>query len=88
MMAAGIPLLPLVLSAAIGGATTLVGRALSPKPPKPIAPVATPTVSAARSRADRTDVLSRRRGTEANRRVGYGAGEAFTGPRVSLLGRS
>lgn len=62
------------------------GGGKSKPAPKP-APV--PTRIEARERAERSDILSRRRGTDANRRVtGRGSGEALTGPKRGLLGRS
>lgn len=87
-MAAGIPLLPLAIGAVIGTGTAIAAKALAPKPKaiKPLAPQ--PTRIEARDRAERSDILSRRTGTGANRRVGFGAGEAVTGAKRSLLGRS
>lgn len=87
-MAAIPPLLMTALVAtAAAGATVAAGSMLSPKPKaiKPLAPQ--PTRIEARDRAERSDILSRRTGTGANRRVGFGAGEAATGQRRSLLGR-
>jgi hypothetical protein len=76
-------LLPTILGAV---ATTAAGALLSPKPQAVAAPKQ-PTINEARMRADQNDVLSGRRGTGANRRVGFGAGEAATGAKKSLLGR-
>lgn len=77
---------PFILPALIGGGIGVAGKLLAKKP-KAIAPVAQPTRIEARERADRNDILSRRTGTRANQRTGFGAGEAFTGPKKSLLGR-
>lgn len=70
--------------AAIGGT---IAKGLRGQP-KQVQPTPRPTRLLARERAAENDRLSRRRGTDANRRVGFGAGEAFTGPKTSLLGRS
>lgn len=80
---------PAVIVAAAIGAAANVGTALLTKPGKPKAIQAQPrpTRMEARERSERNDILSRRRGTGENRRVGFGAGEAFTGPKKSLLGR-
>lgn len=68
----------------------VVASLLGIKRPKAQAAVAVPqpTRIEARERAERNDVLARRRGSGANRRVGFGAGEAVTRNRTSLLGRS
>lgn len=63
-----------------------VSKVLS-KTPKAVKPTPVATRFEARERAAQRDTLSRRRGTGANRRVGFGAGEAMTGPKKSLLGR-
>lgn len=78
--------LPFVIPALIGGVAGVAAKALTKKP-KAIAPTPQPTRIEARERAERNDILSRRRGTGANRKTGFGAGEAFTGPKRSLLGR-
>jgi len=77
---------PFILPAVIGIGGSLAAKALSKKP-KQVQQTPQPTRIEARERAERNDVLSRRRGTSANRRTGFGAGEAFTGPKRSLLGR-
>jgi hypothetical protein len=68
----------------------VIGSLLGIKRPKVVQQVAqpTPTRLEARERAERNDMLARRRGTGANRRVGFGGGEAATRGRTSLLGRS
>lgn len=85
---------PLAVAALIGvgsaAAGAVLSKALAPKPKAIAAPAAARGLtsrSAAMDRADANDVLSRRKGTDANRRVGFGAGEAVTGQRRSLLGR-
>lgn len=75
-----------LLPAIIGAGVSLAGSLLAPKP-KAVAPQKQPTVNEARMRADQNDALARRQGTGANRRVGFGAGEAATGAKTSLLGR-
>lgn len=70
-------------AAVAGGAATLLRGS-----PKAISPTPRPTRNMARERALENDRLARREGTGANRRVGFGAGEAFTGPKSNLLGRS
>lgn len=79
-----------VLAAIIGGgatvASTVAGSLLAGKP-KVLKASPTPTRIEARERADQNDILARRKGTNANKHVGFGAGEAFTGQKKSLLGR-
>lgn len=79
-----------VILAAVSAGAAVVGTAgsLLRGSPKQVKPQPRPTRLEARERADRNDQLARRTGTGANRRVGFGAGEAFTGPKTSLLGRS
>lgn len=77
---------PFILPAIIGGGIGVAGKLLSKKP-KAVQPTPQPTRIEARERAERNDILSRRTGTRANSRTGFGAGEAFTGPKKSLLGR-
>lgn len=81
---------PLAIAAIVGaGASAVgVGAQLLRGKPKPIAPQRQPTRNEARIRADNNDRLARRTGTNANKRVGFGAGEAVTGPKTSLLGRT
>ncbi|MAY78570.1 MAG: hypothetical protein CL802_13525 [Citromicrobium sp.] len=81
-MAAVVPFIPLIATG-VG----LAGSALMSKSAKQVQPTPRPTRLEARERASERDRLSRRRGTAANSRVGFGAGEAFTGPKKSLLGR-
>lgn len=70
---------------AVGALLKPFGKGKSKPAPQP---AAVPTRLEARERAERADILSRRRGTDANRRVtGRGSGEALTGPKRSLLGR-
>lgn len=72
----------------LGGIAGLLLKPFKKSKPAQTVPNPTPTRLEARERAERGDILSRRRGTEANRRVGTGrAGEAITGPKRSLLGR-
>lgn len=75
----------LIASAVIGAGAT-AASVLSR--PKQIQPTPRPTRLEARERADERDRVAQRTGTRANRRVGFGAGEASTGQRTSLLGRS
>jgi hypothetical protein len=85
---------PLVVTALIAVGTAAAGAAVSsalaPKPKAIVNPAAARGLtsrSGALDRADMNDILSRRQGTAANKRVGFGAGEASTGPKRSLLGR-
>lgn len=80
--------LPVLAVAATVASVAATGVSLLRGSPKPVQPVPRPTRLQARERAAQNDVLARRTGTGANRRVGFGAGEAFTGPKTSLLGRS
>ena len=77
---------PFILPALIGGVAGVAAKALSKKP-KAITQTPQPTRLEARERAERNDIMSRRTGTRANQRTSFGAGEAFTGPKKSLLGR-
>ncbi len=81
-MAFAAPLLPLA-----GGLIGVGVSKLLTKAPKPVQSTPRATRFEARERAAQRDSLARRQGTNANRRVGFGAGESFTGPKRSLLGR-
>lgn len=77
-----------VVSGLLGG---VVGSILlKKKTPQAQAPVPTPqpTRLEARERAERNDMLARRRGSGPNRRVGFGAGATSIGGKANLLGRS
>ena len=81
---------PLAIAAIVGAGSVAVGTGamLLRGKPKAIAPQRQPTRNEARLRADQNDRVASRRGTNANKRVGFGAGEAVTGPKTSLLGRT
>lgn len=76
--------------AAVGAVAGVAGTAAGLLRGTPEQVKATPRATRleARERAAENDRLAQRRGTRANRRVGFGAGEAFTGPKTDLLGRS
>jgi hypothetical protein len=77
-----------LLTIATGGLVGLAGSLLTRKKTEPRAPQRRVTRNEARIRADENDRIGRRKGTNANRRVDFGAGEAVTGPKTSLLGRT
>lgn len=84
-MAFGIP-----LATAISGLAGIAGigaQVLRGGRPKPLRAPPQATRNQAAERAAANDRLSRREGTNANRRTGYGGTEALTGPKKSLLGR-
>lgn len=86
-MAAALPMLlgGLLLNKTV----SKVGKALFGKKKEQAVSTQRPgTVNAARIAAEERDRTASRTGTGANRRVGFGAGEAATGPKTSLLGRS
>lgn len=85
-MAVG-PVLAIATAVSAGVAALSTGATLLRGKPKPLAPARQVTQNEARLRADRNDMLAARTGTRANKRMGFEAGEAFTGPKKSLLGR-
>jgi hypothetical protein len=76
-----------VLPIALGLVGSQVAKTVFGGKPKAQTPTPQPTRIEARERAERNDYLARRQGSGANRRVGFGAGEAATRGRTSLLGR-
>lgn len=72
---------------AIGGGLLGLATKSALAKPKQVQPLRPVTTNEARLRSDERDRVATRTGTNANKRVDFGAGEAFTGPKKSLLGR-